>query len=109
MTELSTFVRACALSDLPAEGAIAAEVQGTSLAVVRAGGEVFALDALCSHAQVELCDGDVYDYTIECPAHGSCFDVRTGKATQWPARTPVATYPVRIEGDDVLVSLGPPA
>jgi 3-phenylpropionate/trans-cinnamate dioxygenase ferredoxin component len=106
MTELCTFVRACAVSDLPAEGAIGVDLNGTPVAVVRAAGEFFALRDVCSHAEVALSEGEVYDHTIECWLHGSCFDLRTGDPTGPPATTPVPTYPVKIEGDDVLVSLG---
>ncbi len=106
MTELSTFVRACAVSDLPDEGVIGVDLNGTPVAIVRAEGEVFALRDVCSHAEVALSDGEVYDHTIECWLHGSCFDLRTGNPTGPPATKPVPIYPVKIEGDDVLVSLG---
>ncbi len=106
MTELSTFVRACAVSDLPDEGAIGVDLNGTPIAVVRAEGEVYALRDVCSHAEVALSEGEVYDHTIECWLHGSCFDLRTGNPTGPPATTPVPTYPVKIEDKDVLVSLG---
>jgi 3-phenylpropionate/trans-cinnamate dioxygenase ferredoxin component len=106
MTEVATFVRACALSDLPEEGAIGVELNGVPVAVVRAGGEIYALSDICSHAEVALSEGDVYDHTIECWLHGSCFDLRTGDPTGPPATKPVATYPVKVEGNDVLVSLG---
>jgi 3-phenylpropionate/trans-cinnamate dioxygenase ferredoxin subunit len=106
MTELSTFVRACALSDLPDEGVIGVDINGAPVAIVRAEGEVFALRDVCSHAEVALSEGEVYDHTIECWLHGSCFDLRTGDPTGPPATVPVPTYPVKLEGDDVLVSLG---
>jgi 3-phenylpropionate/trans-cinnamate dioxygenase ferredoxin component len=102
---MSTFVRACGLHDLPDEGAIGVEVAGEPVAVVRADGEVFALRDVCSHAEVPLSEGDVYDHTVECWLHGSCFDVRTGKPTGPPATKPVPTYEVKIDGDDVLVAL----
>ena len=74
------------------------------VAVVRTGGEVFALHDVCSHEEVPLSEGEVYDHTVECWLHGSCFDLRTGKPTgrQRPSRSP--TYPVKIDGDDVLVA-----
>ena len=105
MTDLSTFVRVCALSDLPAEGTIGFEVEDTPVAVVRTGDEVFALLDVCSHEEVALSEGEVYDHTIECWLHGSCFDLRTGEATGPPATVAVPTFPVKIEGDDVYVSL----
>ena len=103
---MSDFERACSLSDLPEEGAIGVEVNGEPVAVIRAGGEVFALRDVCSHAEVPLSEGDIYDYTVECWLHGSCFDLRTGHPTGPPATEPVSTYQVKIQGDDVYVSLG---
>jgi 3-phenylpropionate/trans-cinnamate dioxygenase ferredoxin subunit len=100
-----SFVKACALADVPNEGALAVEIEDTPVAVVRVGEDVYALRDVCSHAEVALTEGDVYDNTIECWLHGSCFDLRTGKPTNPPATQPVPTYRVKIEGDDVYVSL----
>ena len=100
-----SFVKACALADIPDEGALAVEIEDTPVAVVRIGEEIFALRDVCSHAEVALSEGEVYDHTIECWLHGSCFDLRTGKPTNPPATQPVPTYRVKIEGDDVYVSL----
>ena len=102
---MTEFVRACALSDLPAEGAIGVDIGDVPVAVVRADGEVFALYDVCSHEEVPLSEGDIYDHTVECYLHGSCFDLRTGKPTGPPATKPVPTYRVKIEGDDVYVAL----
>jgi 3-phenylpropionate/trans-cinnamate dioxygenase ferredoxin subunit len=102
------FVRVCALSEVPAEGALGVEVDDEPIAIVRTGPpdkpEVFALRDVCSHAEVALSEGDVYDHTIECWLHGSCFDLHTGKPTNPPATQPVPTYRVKIEGDDVFVA-----
>jgi 3-phenylpropionate/trans-cinnamate dioxygenase ferredoxin component len=100
-----SFTRACSLSELPEEGVLAVEIDGTPVAVVRTGDDVYAMRDVCSHAEVALSEGDVYNHTIECWLHGSCFDLRTGKPTNPPATQPVPTYPVKIEGDDVYVSL----
>jgi 3-phenylpropionate/trans-cinnamate dioxygenase ferredoxin subunit len=108
MTELTTFVRVCALSEVPMDGALGVDVNGTPVAVARTGDGVFAVADVCSHAEVALSEGEVYDHTIECWLHGSCFDLRTGDPTGPPATKPIATYPVKIEGDDVFVALGQP-
>ena len=105
MSQTSTFQRACALADVPEEGAIGVEVAGVPVAVVRAGGEVFALHDVCSHEEVPLSEGEIYDCTVECWLHGSCFDLRTGDPTGPPATVPVPVYPVKIEGGDVYVAL----
>jgi 3-phenylpropionate/trans-cinnamate dioxygenase ferredoxin subunit len=52
-----------------------------------------------------LSEGDVEDGQIECWLHGSRFDLRSGKPTGPPATTPIAVYPVQINGDDVFVSV----
>ena len=102
---MTEYVRACALADLTDNEALGVEVKGEPVAVVRTGGEVYAIRDVCSHAEVPLSEGEVYDHTIECWLHGSCFDLRTGEPTGLPATEPVPVYPVKIEGDDVLVAI----
>ncbi|WP_046468516.1 non-heme iron oxygenase ferredoxin subunit [Allosalinactinospora lopnorensis] len=99
------FVKVCALSDIPEEGVLGVEIDDTPVALVRSEGEVFAVSDICSHAEVNLSEGEVEDGTIECWLHGSCFDLRSGAPINPPATTPVPTYVVKIDGDDVLVSL----
>jgi len=100
------FLRACSLTELPDIGALAVKVDGVPVAVVRdEQGHVHAIEDRCSHADVALSEGEVDDCTIECWLHGSRFDLRTGKPTGLPAIIPVAVYPVKIDGDDVLVSV----
>jgi 3-phenylpropionate/trans-cinnamate dioxygenase ferredoxin component len=99
------FYRACGVSEVPEEGAIGVDVAGVPVAIIRAEGEIFALRDVCSHEEVPLSEGEVYDHTVECWLHGSCFDLRTGKPTGPPAIKPVATYAVKVDGDDVLVAL----
>jgi 3-phenylpropionate/trans-cinnamate dioxygenase ferredoxin subunit len=64
MTE-AAFTRACALSELPAEGVIGVEVDGEPVAVARVAGEIYAIRDVCSHAEVLLSEGEVYDHTDE--------------------------------------------
>ena len=98
-------MKACKLSDLPEEGALRVELGGRAVCIARSGGEVFAIDDLCSHADVSLSEGDVEGGAIECWLHGSSFDLRTGAPTGLPATKPVDTFTVTIEGDDVLVQM----
>ena len=95
--------RVARLSDLAEDTAVRVEVGGRPVCLARSGGEVFAIGDLCSHADVSLSEGDVEDGAVECWLHGSSFDLRTGRPTGLPAVKPVPTYPVTIEGDDVLV------
>ena len=105
---MSGFLRACAVSDLPAEGqAIGLEVNGEPVAIACAEGDYYAIRDVCSHAEVPLSEGEIDGATIECWLHGSRFDLRTGEPTGMPATEPVPVYPVKLEGDDVLISLHP--
>jgi 3-phenylpropionate/trans-cinnamate dioxygenase ferredoxin subunit len=101
-------MRACSLNEIPEEGTHRVVLDGIPLCLARSSGEVFAVSDICSHADVSLSEGDVEDGTVECWLHGSRFDLRTGKPTGPPASEPVAIYPVRVEGDDVLVDLDTP-
>jgi 3-phenylpropionate/trans-cinnamate dioxygenase ferredoxin subunit len=98
-------LRACSLSDVPEEGAVRVELAGRPVCIARSEGEVFAVLDVCSHADVALSEGDVEDGKIECWLHGSLFDLRTGEPTGLPATRPVPTFPVTVEGDDVLVQM----
>lgn len=100
-----TYVRVAALAELEEDTPTRVELDGTAVALVRTEGEVFAIDDICSHAHVSLSEGEVEDCHIECWLHGSSFDLRTGKPDGPPATQPVPVYPVKIEGDDVLVSV----
>ena len=104
-----SFERVCALSDVKEPGSLRVELADIDIAVVRFEGEVYAIEDLCSHAEVPLSEGDVEEFhgapTIECWLHGSCFDLRTGEPTNLPATEPVSVYPVRVEGEDVYVDV----
>ncbi|WP_055587862.1 bifunctional 3-phenylpropionate/cinnamic acid dioxygenase ferredoxin subunit [Peterkaempfera griseoplana] len=99
------FVRVCALTDLDEDSPKRVEIDGVPVAVVRTEGEVFAINDICSHANVSLSEGEVEDCRIECWLHGSSFDLRTGKPSGLPATKPVPVYPVKTEGDEVFVSV----
>ncbi|MFI6157698.1 non-heme iron oxygenase ferredoxin subunit [Kitasatospora sp. NPDC051170] len=100
-----SFLRACALGDLQEDVPKRVDLNGVPVAVVRTDEGVFAINDICSHANVSLSEGEVEDCMIECWLHGSSFDLRSGKPSGLPATKPVAVYPVKIEGDDVLVSV----
>jgi NADPH-dependent 2,4-dienoyl-CoA reductase/sulfur reductase-like enzyme/nitrite reductase/ring-hydroxylating ferredoxin subunit len=71
--------------------------------LVRAGPEIFAIDAHCSHYHGPLAEGLVVGESIRCPWHHACFDLRTGEATRAPALTPLAVWQVEHEGDRIFV------
>ena len=110
------FQRLCSLTDVKEPGSLRVELDGgggpEAVAVVRFEGEVFAIEDVCSHAEVPLSEGDVEEFhgapTIECWLHGSCFDLTSGRPTNLPATEPVPVYPVRVDDDDVFVDVDAP-
>ena len=102
------FVKIATIHDIPVDEIRAFEHAGRQIAIYNVGGQLYATDDICSHAYSELHEGylDTDDCTIECPLHGSRFDVRSGAVLSLPAYEPIAVYPVRVEGDDVLVEIG---
>ncbi|MEU6525513.1 non-heme iron oxygenase ferredoxin subunit [Streptomyces sp. NPDC046924] len=100
-----TFRRVCGLSELEEDTPKRVELDGTPVSVVHTGGEVFAINDICSHANVSLSEGEVDDCHIECWLHGSRFDLRSGKPDSLPATRPVPVYPVKIEGGSVFVDV----
>ncbi len=75
------------------------------VALFRIGGKVYCLDNRCTHVGGPLCEGFLDEFVVECPLHGSRFDVRTGQVVGPPARTPVRSYPAGVEGGRIWVEL----
>ncbi len=103
-----TFTRVCALAALTDGKPEPVTVDEVEVALVRSGDEVFAIRDECSHAQIQLSEGDVGNCEIECWLHGSRFDLRTGAPTGLPATRPVPVYPVTVDGERVLVDIDTP-
>lgn len=83
-------------SALPEDTAVGVDVEGRKVLLHRSGGEVHALDDLCTHAGALLSRGPVADCAVECPLHGSRFDLRTGQIVRGPAHTPQPVLPTRV-------------
>jgi 3-phenylpropionate/trans-cinnamate dioxygenase ferredoxin component len=101
-------VRVCSVDDVPAGEARRFDVDGRLVAVVNLGDEGFrAVDAVCSHEHYYLDEGevDVDEGTIECPKHGSTFDLTTGRPIVLPAIAPVEVFPVTVSDDEVLIEV----
>jgi 3-phenylpropionate/trans-cinnamate dioxygenase ferredoxin subunit len=103
-----TLVRICGVGDVPEGEVRRFELGHRPFAVTNLGEEGFrVVDAICSHAHYFLDEGDVdtEDETIECPKHGSMFDLNTGRPRSLPATQPVEVFVTKIENDDVMIEL----
>jgi 3-phenylpropionate/trans-cinnamate dioxygenase ferredoxin component len=81
------------------------DAEGTAIAVFNIGGTFYAIANACTHVGGPLGKGQVEGTTVTCPWHGSQFNVTSGQVLRGPARRPVATYPVRVQGDDLFVAV----
>ena len=103
---MTQWIDVCAADDIDIEDLIEVEHGEESYAIYRSpDDEFFATAANCTDEQVSLADGLVLDYIIECPMHNGRFDYRTGEVKGAPACVALKTYPVRREGDRVLLGL----
>jgi 3-phenylpropionate/trans-cinnamate dioxygenase ferredoxin component len=81
------------------------ELDGTAIALVRIEDDLYAIEDLCSHAEVALSEGSLWadECEIECWKHGTTFSLRTGEPQSLPATQPVRVFQVTRSGDDVQV------
>jgi 3-phenylpropionate/trans-cinnamate dioxygenase ferredoxin subunit len=97
----------CPVDELPAGAMRLVEWEDLEIGVVNCAGELFAIEDRCSHDDGNLVEGelDETDCTIECPRHGSKFDLRTGKPVNLPAYVPVDTFPVSVEDGVIKIEV----
>ncbi len=96
-------IEVCSLEELPPGKVRLVRVEDLEIGVINCRGTIYAIEDRCSHDNGPLAEGelDQESCTIECPRHGSRFDLRTGKPKTLPAYLPVDTFPVIIE-DNVI-------
>ena len=97
----------CRRGDLAPGEARRFDVGDHRVALVRVEDDFYALGDRCSHEDYSLAEGDVWpdERELECPRHGSTFDLTTGEPCSLPATKPVPVYEVDLEGDEVAVVL----
>jgi 3-phenylpropionate/trans-cinnamate dioxygenase ferredoxin component len=100
-------ITVCPVAELPPGGMRLVEWEDLEIAVVNCRGTVYAIEDRCSHDNGPLVEGELHedDCAIECPRHGSLFDLRTGAPKTLPAYVPVDTFPVSVEDDMIKVEV----
>ena len=104
MGEWVTVARADAI---PPGHAARVEIEGVAVAIFNVDGQFHALDDTCSHAEASLSEGELHpeECSIECPLHGSSFDLRTGEPLSFPAVEAVRVHQVAVEDGVLKVAL----
>jgi nitrite reductase (NADH) small subunit len=102
---VAQWVRICVVGDAPKSGQVMeADAEGVGICLANVNGELSALDNWCPHLRGPLGQGWVEGESVVCPWHSWTFHVKTGVA-EYPVHDRVAVFPVRVDGDDVLVDI----
>jgi 3-phenylpropionate/trans-cinnamate dioxygenase ferredoxin subunit len=98
--------RVASVGEVPVESLKRVDAGRTPVCLAHAeDGNFYALNDTCTHEEFSLSEGELWDLDVECPQHGSRFNLMTGKVTGLPAVIPAKTYPVTVDGDDVFVEV----
>ena len=98
--------RVASVDELPLESLKAVRVDETEICLAHVkDGNFYAINDVCTHENFLLSLGELFDLDVECPQHGSRFNLVTGKVTGLPAVMPATTYPVTVDGDEVYVEV----
>ena len=94
------------IDDVPVDALRKVVIDGQEICLAHAGdGAYYAIGDVCTHEEYSLSDGELWGLDVECPAHGSRFNLQTGRVTGLPAVVPAKVYPVTVEGDDVYIEV----
>src|ERR687891_2979216 len=97
------FVKVANAKDIQPSQMKEVEVNGENICVANVEGKFYAIGSICTHEGGPLSDGMLEGYEVECPWHGSKFDVRTGEVTNPPANEPEPAYEVKVDGNNILI------
>jgi 3-phenylpropionate/trans-cinnamate dioxygenase ferredoxin subunit len=102
---VARYVRVGKASDIPAGRAEVFDVEDRKIAVFRLEDGFYAIEDICTHDGGPLAEGEIEEDQVICPRHGARFNIKTGDALTLPAVTPVESYPVRVEGNELFIGL----
>ena len=99
------FIKIAETSEIAEGELMPLEIDGEPICLAKVDGTIYAFTDNCTHISGPLSEGDLHGDVLTCPWHGAQFNVRTGKVLRGPARQDILTYPVRVEGQSILISL----
>ena len=99
------FVKAGRVGDLAPGKMMRVEIVGRRILLANVDGRFYATADTCTHEDASLSSGSLRGELVKCPLHGSRFNVCTGRVMEEPAEQDLQTYPVRVEGDHILIGL----
>ncbi len=96
-------IRVATLSEIPPGTTLRITSLQPPILLANVSGTIYACDDTCTHEDSSLALGCLDGELVKCTLHGSRFNVRTGEPMEEPADEPLRTYPVHIDGDDILI------
>lgn len=103
LSEDEDFVKVSDTEDIQPSHMKEVQVDGENICIVNVEGKYYAIGSICTHEGGPLADGTLEGYEVECPWHGSKFDVRTGEVKTPPASEPEPSYQVKVDGTNILI------
>jgi 3-phenylpropionate/trans-cinnamate dioxygenase ferredoxin subunit len=103
MTE--QFIRVARIDELPPGRMRRVDVGKQRILLANVDGRFYATEDTCTHEDASLSSGFLKHEWVQCPLHGSRFNVRTGEAVDEPAEINLRTYPVRVDGVNIWLNL----
>ena len=97
------FVKVAETKDIQASQMMVVEVNGEKVCLSNVKGKYYAIGNVCTHMGGPLAEGKLEEYIVQCPWHGSRFDIRSGEVVTPPAMRPEPTYGVRVENNSILI------
>jgi 3-phenylpropionate/trans-cinnamate dioxygenase ferredoxin subunit len=107
LRSMAEIIDVCPVSELPPGSMRLVEWEDLEIGLFNCNGEILAIEDRCSHDNGTLVEGELNqdDCTVECPRHGSRFDLHTGKPITLPAYVPVETFAVTVEDDTIKLEV----
>lgn len=100
-----TWTKIAPVDDLPQGRGVRVDFGDLRIALFRVDEEVYAIGDRCSHAEASLSEGPIFDGCVECPRHGSEFNLASGTPASLPAIKPVPVYPTRVDDGVLFIDL----
>jgi 3-phenylpropionate/trans-cinnamate dioxygenase ferredoxin subunit len=100
---MTEFVKVASTGDIAPGERLWLEFEEETVVLFNVNGTYYCIADVCTHDGGPLEDGELEGYEVECPRHGARFDVRSGAALCLPAVTPVPTFEVKVDGEDIYI------
>jgi glycine betaine catabolism B len=96
-------VKVAETKDIQASQMMAVDADGEKVCLSNVNGQYYAIGNICTHMGSPLVEGKLEEYIVQCPWHGSRFDIRSGEVVRPPAMRPEPKYEVKVENNNILI------